>query len=56
MLTEQELAQLIPGNKDVAAWHEALAAIMPKYGITSKRRIAHFLSQCAHESNNFRTL
>jgi putative chitinase len=56
MLTEQELAKLIPGNKDVGAWHEALAAIMPKYGITSKRRIAHFISQCAHESNNFRSL
>tara|TARA_B110000908_G_scaffold172719_1_gene242327 strand:- start:1384 stop:2250 length:867 start_codon:yes stop_codon:yes gene_type:complete len=56
MLNEAELAKLIPGNKDVKAWHEALASIMPKYGITSKRRIAHFISQCAHESNNFRSL
>jgi putative chitinase len=29
---------------------------MPKYGITTERRVAHFLSQCAHESNNFRSL
>ena len=29
---------------------------MPKYGITTERRVAHFLSQCAHESNNFKSL
>jgi putative chitinase len=29
---------------------------MPKYEINTKRRVAHFLSQCAHESNNFRSL
>jgi putative chitinase len=29
---------------------------MPKYGINTVRRAAHFISQCAHESNNFRSL
>jgi putative chitinase len=29
---------------------------MPKYGINTERRAAHFISQCAHESNNFRSL
>jgi putative chitinase len=29
---------------------------MPKYGINTERRAAHFISQCAHESGNFRTL
>lgn len=55
-LQKEQLAQLIPGNNDVDAWHEALVAIMPKYGINTVRRAAHFISQCAHESNNFRSL
>ena len=55
-LQKQQLAQLIPGNKDVDAWHTALVAVMPKYGINTARRAAHFISQCAHESNNFRSL
>ena len=55
-LQKQQLAQLIPGNKDVDAWYEALVAVMPKYGINTERRAAHFISQCAHESNNFRSL
>ena len=55
-LQKEQLAQLIPGNKDVDAWYEALVAVMPKYGINTARRAAHFISQCAHESNNFRSL
>ena len=54
--TKEQLGKIIPGNKDVDAWYEALVAIMPKYEINTKRRVAHFLSQCAHESNNFRSL
>jgi predicted chitinase len=55
-LQQGHLAELIPGNKDVDAWYEALVAVMPKYGINTARRAAHFISQCAHESNNFRSL
>ena len=55
-LQKEQLAQLIPGNKEVDDWYEALVAVMPKYGINSERRAAHFISQCAHESNNFRSL
>ena len=55
-LQKEQLAQLIPGNKDVDSWHTALVAIMPKYDINTARRAAHFISQCAHESNNFRSL
>jgi len=54
--TKEQLGKIIPGNKEVDAWYEALIAIMPKYEINTKRRVAHFLSQCAHESNNFRSL
>ena len=55
-LKKEHLAQLIPGNKEVDAWHAALVKVLPKYGIDTERRIAHFISQCAHESNNFRNL
>ena len=55
-LKKEHLAKLIPGNNDVDAWHAALVDVLPKYGITTERRMAHFISQCAHESNNFRSL
>jgi len=54
--TRDHLAAMIPGNTQVDAWYAALADILPKYGITTPRRVAHFMSQCAHESNNFRSL
>ena len=54
--TRDHLAKIIPGNKDVDAWYEALCDILPKYGVTTERRVAHFLSQCAHESGNFKRL
>lgn len=47
---------MIPGNDRVDHWYAALVEILPKYGITTERRVAHFVSQCAHESNNFRSL
>ena len=54
--TEEHLAKIIPGNKNVSQWYDALVDVMPKYGITTERRVAHFLSQCAHESANFKKL
>lgn len=54
--TRDHLEPIIPNNKDVDKWYEALCDMLPKYGITSERRVAHFLSQCAHESANFKRL
>lgn len=54
--TKEHLAAMIPTNKKVDAWHKALVDILPKYGITTKRRVAHFVSQCGHESGDFNTL
>lgn len=53
---KEHLAAMIPGNDRVDHWYAALVEILPKYGITTERRVAHFVSQCAHESNNFRSL
>ena len=54
--TKDHLEPIIPNNYDVGDWYEALCEMLPKYGITTKRRVAHFLSQCAHESANFKRL
>ena len=54
--TRDHLAALIPGNTQVDAWYAALMEVLPKYGVNTPRRVAHFISQCAHESNNFRSL
>ena len=53
---KEHLAALIPGNKKVDFWYDAMCEILPKYGITTPRRVAHFISQTSHESNNFNSL
>lgn len=54
--TKEQLAALIPGNKKVDEWYNALVDILPKYDITTEARVAGFIAQCAHESGNFMTL
>jgi putative chitinase len=56
LLTETQLAAMIPTNKEVAAWCEELNKALPKYDITTDQRIAGFISQCAHESGDFNQL
>jgi putative chitinase len=52
--TKEHLAQIIDADAD--DWYDALCELLPKYGITTERRLAHFLSQCAHESAGFKRL
>jgi putative chitinase len=52
--TIEHLGEIISANAN--DWYTPLCEMLPKYGITTKRRVAHFLSQCAHESNGFRSL
>jgi putative chitinase len=56
LLTEAQLAAMIPANKDIKAWCEELNKALPKYDITTDQRIAGFISQCAHESMDFNAL
>jgi putative chitinase len=53
---QEHLAAMIPTNKNVAKWHKAMLEIFPKYEINTPNRIAGFVAQCAHESNNFNSL
>jgi putative chitinase len=52
-LTEQQLQQIIPKNKYVSYWYDALRQLLPQYEINTSLRIAAFLAQCAHESGGF---
>jgi putative chitinase len=54
--TEQQLAQLIPGNPYIPQWYHALSMILPDYNIDTVPRVAAFVAQCAHESANFKFL
>ena len=56
LLTVDQLRAMLPTNKEVEGWCAALNEMLPKYGITTDKRIAGFISQCAHESMDFRVL
>jgi len=55
-LTPDQLSEMIPTNKEAAEWCEALNEMLPAYEINTPQRIAGFVSQCAHESMDFRVL
>lgn len=52
-LTQEQLQQIIPKNKYVSYWYQALQQLLPQYEINTSERIAAFLAQCAHESGGF---
>lgn len=52
----EKLEDILTGNKKVEEYYEALCKALPKYDITTENRVAGFLAQCAHESNNFKVL
>jgi len=56
MITLEQLQELLPNNKYVEQWHEALEQLLPEYEINTPQRIAAFVAQCAHESGGFTTL
>jgi putative chitinase len=56
LLTVDQLRAMIPSNKEVEEWCAALNEMLPKYGITTDKRIAAFVSQTAHESLEYRVL
>lgn len=56
IFTADHLRQMIGNNPKLTNWYEALCSICPKYGINTKKRLAAFISQCAHESGDFKFL
>lgn len=55
-ITSEQLSHMIPKNTEVEQWCEELNRAFDKYGINTPKRIAGFISQCAHESSDFRRL
>lgn len=56
MLSLDQIKKLCPQNKNAEELVEALNKILPTYEINTKKRIAAFLSQTIHESNQFTVL
>ena len=55
-ISQEQLAQILPGNPYLDHWCKALNKILPDYDINTPQREAAFLAQCAHESGNFTAL
>ena len=55
-ITAEQLGAMIPTNGEVEQWCEELNKALPKYDIDTPKRIASFISQCAHESRDFTAL
>ena len=56
LLSKDQLSRMLPSNKEAGEWCDVLNQMLPKYGITTPERIASFISQCAHESGDFKLL
>jgi putative chitinase len=56
MLTIEQLQKIIPNNTNLDSWLRALNDKMALYEINTDQRVAAFLAQCMHESNNFNVL
>ena len=55
-LTKDQLRQIIPKNPYLDHWYSDLSQLLPDYEINTAQRIAGFLAQCTHESNDFTAL
>jgi len=55
-ITQEQLAQLIPGNNNVNDWCAALNKFLPGADINTPQRIAQFIAQTAHESGGYKDL
>lgn len=55
-ITKDQVKQLLHGNPDIDEWSSAMSLLFPKYEINTPARIAGFVAQCGHESQNFKTL
>jgi putative chitinase len=54
--TLEKFKKCVPHNKEPELWFQALYEELPKYNINTLERVAGFISQCQHESNDFTVL
>lgn len=55
-ISVNQLQKCLPSCKRINEVFDSLSRILPKYGITTERRLAAFLAQCGHESQDFSLL
>jgi putative chitinase len=55
-LTKDQLRQLLPKNPYLDHWFSVMSQLFPDYEINTPERIAMFLAQCLHESDNLTAL
>ena len=53
ILPPSQLSKIIPNNQHIDEWYSVLCGNLPDRGINTPRRVAAFLAQTTHESNNF---
>ena len=53
VLSITTFVRCFPTAKDEELWCEKLNKFLPRYGIDSKARLTHFLTQCGYESSGF---
>jgi putative chitinase len=56
MLTFEQFKKLIPASKNSQEWYGLAMELFPAYGITTPNRIAGFVAQSGHESNDFNVI
>jgi putative chitinase len=56
MITLSQFQQMIPTNREPSEWYVIAVDMFNKYDINTTNRIASFMAQTAHESQDFRVL
>ena len=56
MLNQNQFSDMLPSNNKANEWYPIVVDLFPKYGLSTANRIAGFMAQTSHESNDFKTL
>jgi len=54
--TEEMVIEMLRGNEEAEDWYDAMCEILPLWEMNTPERVAMFIAQCGHESNNFKVL
>jgi len=54
--TEEMVIEMLRGNEEAEDWYDAMCEILPLWEMDTPERVAMFIAQCGHESNNFKVL
>ena len=54
--TEEAVIEMLRGNEEAEDWYDAMCEILPLWEMNTPERVAMFVAQCGHESNNFKVL